>query len=77
MRAVDLYLALDKNFHWMVLAGFLAQMVDGAMGMGYGVTSSRYYCRPALIPLLSAAAFILLKCLPVELQDIVIINLAM
>ncbi len=34
------YLHLDKNFHWMVLAGFLAQLVDGALGMGYGVTSA-------------------------------------
>jgi uncharacterized protein len=34
------YKTLDKNFHWMVLAGFLAQMVDGALGMGYGVTST-------------------------------------
>ena len=31
---------LDKNFLWMVLAGFLAQMVDGATSMGYGVTSA-------------------------------------
>ena len=34
------YFGLDKNFHWMVLAGFLAQLVDGALGMGYGVTSA-------------------------------------
>lgn len=34
------YQTLDKNFHWMVLAGFLAQLVDGALGMGYGVTST-------------------------------------
>lgn len=34
------YKGLDPNFHWMVLAGFLAQMVDGATSMGYGVTSS-------------------------------------
>ncbi len=39
-QAVDFYLTLDKNFHWMILAGFIAQMVDGALGMGYGVTSS-------------------------------------
>jgi uncharacterized protein len=32
--------SLDKNFPWMILAGFLAQMVDGALGMGYGVTSA-------------------------------------
>jgi siroheme synthase-like protein len=37
---VDLYLKLDKNFPFMVLAGFLAQLVDGALGMGYGVTSA-------------------------------------
>lgn len=34
------YGLLDKNFHWMLLAGFLAQLVDGALGMGYGVTSA-------------------------------------
>ncbi len=38
--AVNTYRSLDKNFPWMVLAGFLAQMVDGATSMGYGVTSS-------------------------------------
>jgi siroheme synthase-like protein len=37
---VSWYQTLDKNFHWMVLAGFLAQLVDGALGMGYGVTST-------------------------------------
>lgn len=39
-ETVKWYQTLDKNFHWMVLAGFLAQMVDGATSMGYGVTSS-------------------------------------
>lgn len=37
---VKWYGTLDPNFHWLVLAGFLAQLVDGALGMGYGVTSS-------------------------------------
>src|SRR5258705_916745 len=37
---VNWYKTLDSNFHWMLLAGFLAQMVDGALGMGYGVTSA-------------------------------------
>lgn len=36
----DWYGQLDSNFHWIVLAGFLAQMVDGSLGMGYGVTSA-------------------------------------
>jgi siroheme synthase-like protein len=29
---------VDSNFYWMIAAGFLAQMVDGLLGMGYGVT---------------------------------------
>ena len=29
---------IDPIFYWMIFAGFLAQMVDGALGMGYGVT---------------------------------------
>lgn len=39
-ETIKWYQTLDKNFHWMVLAGFCAQMVDGATSMGYGVTSS-------------------------------------
>jgi len=34
------YQSLDKAFPIMVLAGFMAQLVDGALGMGYGVTSA-------------------------------------
>lgn len=30
--------SLDHTFYLMILAGFLAQLVDGALGMGYGVT---------------------------------------
>ena len=37
---IDLYGTLDKSFPLMILAGFLAQLVDGALGMGYGVTSA-------------------------------------
>jgi len=29
---------IDKMFYWMIAAGFFAQLVDGALGMGYGVT---------------------------------------
>ncbi len=29
---------IDPNFFWMILTGFAAQLVDGALGMGYGVT---------------------------------------
>jgi siroheme synthase-like protein len=46
----DWYLTLDKNFHWMLLAGFLAQMVDGALGMGYGVTSATILLSAGISP---------------------------
>ena len=39
-HAINLYRTLDANFIWMVVAGFIAQLVDGALGMGYGVTSA-------------------------------------
>lgn len=32
------YHTLDPNIPWMIMAGFVAQFVDGALGMGYGVT---------------------------------------
>lgn len=32
--------AIGEGLHWVFLAGFLAQLVDGALGMGYGVASS-------------------------------------
>ena len=37
---IDFYLQLDKNFGWILLAGFLAQIIDGSLGMGYGITSA-------------------------------------
>lgn len=36
----QLYRSFDQTFLVMLLAGFVAQLVDGALGMGYGVTSA-------------------------------------
>jgi len=36
----ELSAQIDEKFLWMLLVGFLAQMVDGALGMGYGVVST-------------------------------------
>ncbi len=47
---VSWYNTLDKNFHWMVLAGFLAQLVDGSLGMGYGVTSATVLLSSGISP---------------------------
>lgn len=37
---VFLYDSIDSTFLIMLLAGFMAQLVDGALGMGYGLTSA-------------------------------------
>ena len=47
---VELYGTIDKSFWIMVLAGFLAQMVDGALGMGYGVTSTAVLLSAGISP---------------------------
>jgi hypothetical protein len=31
---------VTEEFLWYILAGFLAQLVDGSLGMAYGVTAS-------------------------------------
>ena len=44
------YNTLDKNFPWILLAGFVAQLIDGALGMGYGVASSSILLSTGLNP---------------------------
>jgi len=39
-QSKELAASLDNTFYWMILAGFLAQLVDGVLGMGYGVVSA-------------------------------------
>lgn len=39
-EAKDFVYEIPKEFYWMLGIGFFAQMVDGALGMGYGLTSS-------------------------------------
>lgn len=41
---------LDRAFFFMVVVGFLAQMVDGALGMGYGVISTTLLLSGGLNP---------------------------
>jgi uncharacterized membrane protein YfcA len=35
-------LLLNENFLYYILGGFIAQMIDGALGMAYGVTSATF-----------------------------------
>lgn len=42
--------SLDDRFLWMLAAGFLAQLVDGALGMGYGAISTTVLLSTGLNP---------------------------
>lgn len=46
----QVYAEMDDKFLWMLLVGFLAQMVDGALGMGYGVVSTTLLLSGGLNP---------------------------
>jgi uncharacterized membrane protein YfcA len=46
----DLYGQMDEKFFWMLAVGFLAQLVDGALGMGYGVVSTTLLLSGGLNP---------------------------
>lgn len=49
-------LTFNQTFFWFLLAGFLAQIVDGALGMAYGVTSNSVLLGFGLSPRLASAA---------------------
>lgn len=46
----DLYSSFDRTFLIMLTAGFAAQLVDGALGMGYGVTSTAVLLSAGISP---------------------------
>ncbi|MBI1253897.1 MAG: TSUP family transporter [Hyphomonas sp.] len=46
---------IDELFLWLILVGFLAQMVDGALGMAYGVISTSAMLLMGIPPALASA----------------------
>ncbi len=46
----EMYEQIDEKFIWMVAVGFCAQLVDGALGMGYGVISTTFLLSGGLSP---------------------------
>ena len=50
---------LTPDFVWYVLGGFMAQMIDGALGMAYGVTVTTFLLSlgiPAITPAVASAS---------------------
>jgi uncharacterized protein len=52
----DIAPEFDRHFLWFVLAGFMAQMVDGVLSMGYGVTSATCLMTAGVSPVTISAA---------------------
>lgn len=52
----EIYFEVDTTFFWFMLAGFLAQLIDGALGMAYGVTSNSVLLSVGLPPKVASAA---------------------
>jgi len=46
----------DSTFLWFVLAGFVAQMIDGTLGMAYGVSCSTLLLNLGVSPKVASAA---------------------
>jgi uncharacterized membrane protein YfcA len=55
----DIRKNLDDNFVWYLLAGFVAQMIDGSLGMAYGVSVTTFLQSlglPAITPAVASAS---------------------
>lgn len=46
----------DDKFYWFILAGFVAQMIDGALGMAYGVSCTSLLLWFGIPPKLASAS---------------------
>jgi uncharacterized protein len=48
--------AIGPGFLWFVLGGFIAQMIDGSLGMAYGVSASTFLLSFGISPAASSAS---------------------
>lgn len=53
---------IDSQFIWFVLAGFVAQLIDGALGMAYGVSASSLLLSLGLPPAVVSATVHAAEC---------------
>lgn len=52
----SLYAQLDYEFLYYIIGGFIAQMIDGALGMAYGVTATTFLLSIGISPAASSAS---------------------
>lgn len=53
---LDNTFTFDESFYWFILAGFIAQMIDGALGMAYGVSCTSLLLWFGIPPKLASAS---------------------
>nr|WP_245590657.1 sulfite exporter TauE/SafE family protein [Adhaeribacter aquaticus] len=54
--AVQTYNSLDEDILWFMLGGFIAQMIDGALGMAYGVSATTFLLSFGVPPAAASAS---------------------
>jgi hypothetical protein len=52
----ELFLSADNRLPWFILAGFIAQMIDGALGMAYGVSATTFLLALGIPPVAVSAS---------------------
>ena len=58
LRSLTVYIAgeISPNFYLFVLGGFIAQMIDGSLGMAYGVSASTFLLSFGIPPAAASAS---------------------
>ena len=51
-----LYSSSGSNFYWFVIVGFIAQLIDGVLGMGYGVSATTFLLSIGIPPVAASAS---------------------
>ncbi len=52
----DIAYSVDSSILWFILGGFIAQMIDGALGMAYGVSASTFLLSFGISPAAASAS---------------------
>lgn len=52
----ELISSADKQLPWFILAGFIAQIIDGALGMAYGVSATSFLLALGIPPAAASAS---------------------
>lgn len=53
---------MTEDFVWYVVAGFVAQLIDGSLGMAYGITASTFLLTMGVPPAVSSATVHAAEC---------------